>query len=136
MNSVYALQYAPTAGLRRWNWRWTEPSDLAYQPVSVDVHDDGEAFVISALMPGVAAEDLKIEIEGDTISLRGEIKADKAEAEVLLRERFVGKVGRTLTMPAALDSEHTEASLEAGVLTLRVPKAATARRKVIPVKGT
>src|SRR3989339_372791 len=81
MNSVYALQYAPTAGLRRWNWRWTEPSDLAYQPVSVDVHDDGEAFVISALMPGVAADDLKIEIEGDTISLRGEIKADKAEAD-------------------------------------------------------
>ena len=65
-------------------------------------------------------------------------KASRAlhAAEVLLRERFVGKVGRTLTMPAALDSEHTEASLEAGVLTLRVPKAATARRKVIPVKGS
>ncbi|OGO48403.1 MAG: hypothetical protein A2Z30_02175 [Chloroflexi bacterium RBG_16_64_43] len=136
MNPVYALQYAPATGLRRWNWRWTEPGDLAYQPVSVDVHDDGETFVITALMPGVAAEDLKIEIEGDTISLRGEIKAEPAGAEVLLRERFVGKVGRTLTMPAALDSEHSEASLEAGVLTLRVPKAATARRKVIPVKGS
>jgi HSP20 family protein len=87
-------------------------------------------------MPGVAVDDLKIEIEGDTISLRGEIKADKAEAEVLLRERFIGKVGRTLTMPVALDSENSQASLEAGVLTLRVPKAATARRKVIPVKGS
>jgi HSP20 family protein len=136
MNPMYALQYAPTTGLRRWNWRWTEPGDLAYQPVSVDVHDDGEAFVLSALMPGVATEDLKIEIEGDTISLRGEIKADPSEAEYLLRERFIGKVGRTLTMPVALDSEHSQASLEAGVLTLRVPKAAAARRKVIPVKGS
>ncbi|MCX6024792.1 MAG: Hsp20/alpha crystallin family protein [Chloroflexi bacterium] len=135
MNTVYALQCAPTTGLRRWNWRWTEPGDVSYQPVSVDVHDDGQAFVISALLPGVAADDLKIEIEGDTISLRGEIKADPAEAEVLLRERFVGKVGRTLTMPVALDSEHSQASLQAGVLTLRVPKAATARRKVIPVTG-
>jgi HSP20 family protein len=135
MNTMYAVQCAPTTGLRRWNWRWTEHDDVAYAPVSVDVRDDGEAFVLSAQMPGVAAEDLKIEIEGDTISVRGEIKADPAEAEYLMRERFIGKVGRTLTMPVALDSDHTEAHLEAGVLTLRVTKAATARRKVIPVTG-
>lgn len=136
MNSMYALQYAPTPGLRRWNWRWTEPGDLAYQPVSVDVAEDGETFIVSALMPGVAAQDLKIEIEGDTISLRGEIKADPSEAEYLMRERFIGKIGRTLTLPVALDSEHSQAALEAGVLTLRVPKAASARRTVIPVKGS
>ncbi len=135
MNTMYAVQCAPTTGLRRWNWRWTEHDDLAYAPVSVDVRDDGEAFVLSAQMPGVAAEDLKIEIEGDTISVRGEIKPDPAEAEYLMRERFIGKVGRTLTMPVALDPDHTEAKLEAGVLTLRVSKAVTARRKVIPVTG-
>jgi len=135
MNTMYAVQCAPATGLRRWNWRWTEHDDLAYQPVSVDVRDDGEAFILTALMPGVAAEDLKIEIEGDTISLRGETKADPAEVQYLMRERFIGKVGRTLTMPVALDPDHTEASLEAGVLTLRVAKAETARRKVIPVKG-
>jgi HSP20 family protein len=135
MNTMYAMHYAPTAGLRRWNWRWTEHDDLAYAPVSVDVREDGEAFVLSAQMPGVAAEDLKIEIEGDTISVRGEIKADSTEAEYLMRERFVGKVGRTLTLPAALDPDNTEAHLEAGVLTLRVAKAVAARRKVIPVTG-
>ncbi len=135
MNTLYAVQCAPATGMRRWNWRWTEHDDLAYAPVSVDVRDDGEAFVLSAQMPGVAADDLKIEIEGDTISVRGEIKSDPAEAEYLMRERFSGKVGRTLTMPVALDPDHTEAHLEAGVLTLRVPKAATARPKVIPVTG-
>ena len=88
MKAVYALSMIRRPGCAGGTRAPTQTSDLAYLPVSVDVHEDGDAFVISALMPGVKAEDLKIEVEGDTISLRGEIKTDKAEGEYLLRERY------------------------------------------------
>ena len=135
MNAVYALEYGPKTWMRPWSSRSYANDDVAYLPVSVDVHEDGDAFVISALMPGVKAEDLKVEVEGDTISLRGEMKSEPKEGEYLLRERYQGKLGRTLTLPTTLDPEKTEATLQSGVLTVRVAKSAAARRKVITVQG-
>lgn len=102
--------------------------------VPVDVKTGQDEFVITALLPGVKAEDLSIQIVNETVTIQGEIKNDRQEeASYLLMERPSGRFCRTLTLPVPLDSSKAEASLSDGVLTLRVPKAEEARPKTIKV---
>jgi HSP20 family protein len=100
----------------------------------VDVKAEDEAYVISALLPGVSAEDLDIQIVNDTVTIRGEMKTTRDEKDTyLLSERPSGKFSRVLNMPVALNSNGAEAHVENGVLTLRVPKAEAAKPKTIKV---
>ena len=103
----------------------------------VDVQEHGDEYVLTASTPGLKADDLSAEVRGDTLTIRGEVQSGKDEQEngYLLRERRYGKFARTLTLPAELDGAKAEAALENGVLTLRVPKAETARARVIKIKA-
>ena len=99
--------------------------------LSVDVRDEDEAFVLSALVPGLKAEDLHIQILEDVVTVEGEFKAD--ENEYLMRELPHGSFNRTLRLPATLDADKAEAKITDGVLTLRLPKAESARPKTVKI---
>lgn len=100
----------------------------------VDIKTEEEAFVITALLPGIKAEDLNIQVVNETVSIQGEMEADKSEnGNYLMQERPSGKFCRTLTLPEPLDFSKAEAQLTNGVLTLRIPKAEEARPKTIKV---
>jgi HSP20 family protein len=103
----------------------------------LDVVADGDEYLIRAAVPGLKAEDLHLEVLGDTVTLRGEVSAEEQSenANWLLRERRVGKFARTLTLPTEVDGTQAEAVIENGVLTLRLPKAETAKPKSIQVKA-
>jgi len=103
----------------------------------LDVVAAGDEYIIRAAVPGLKAEDLHLEVLGDTITIRGEVAAEEQseEANWLLRERSNGKFARTLTLPTEVDGAKAEAAIENGVLTLRLPKAETARPKNITVKA-
>jgi HSP20 family protein len=101
--------------------------------LAVDVRDETEAFVLSALVPGLKAEDLDIQILEDVVSIEGEFKPD--ENEYLLRELPHGSFRRSLRLPAAVDAEKAEAKISDGVLTLRLPKAESARPKTIKINA-
>lgn len=123
---------------RRWMEPWmdanieAEPRPQVFIPLDVKAEADG--FEITALLPGVAAEDLNITIVNDTLTIDGEIKSEYDEkAAYLLRERPSGRFYRTVRLPDPVDSARVEASLVNGVLTLRVPKAEEARPKTIKV---
>jgi HSP20 family protein len=106
----------------------TQEADI-YLPV--DVREDDDAFVLESLVPGLKAEDVKIRILDDTLTLEGEFKP--AEEEYLVRELPHGSFSRTLRLPAPLNAEKAEARITDGVLSLRLPKAEVARPKVIKV---
>ncbi|NPV75675.1 MAG: Hsp20/alpha crystallin family protein [Anaerolineae bacterium] len=111
-------------------WQPTERS--VFFPVDVKAEED--AFTITALLPGLKAEDLNIQIVNETVSIQGEFKNDaESNANYLIQERPSGKFCRTLTLPDPLNPNKAEASLDSGVLTLRVPKAEEARPKMIKV---
>jgi len=99
--------------------------------LAVDVRDEDDAFVISALVPGLKAEELNIQILEDVVTVEGEFKAD--EKEYLVRELPHGSFRRTLRLPASLDPEKAQAKINDGILTLRLPKAESARPKTIKV---
>ena len=99
--------------------------------LSVDVREEDEAYIINALVPGMKADDLNIQILEDVVTISGEFKAD--ESEYLMRELPHGSFERTLRLPVALDANLAEAKITDGVLTLRLVKAESARPHTIKV---
>jgi len=101
-------------------------------PVTIKAED--EAYTITALVPGMKAEDLNIQIVNDSVTLEGKFEIARDEKDnFLVDELPSGSFVRSFTLPDALDANHAEAKLENGVLTLHVPKAEEARPKSIKV---
>lgn len=104
--------------------------------LAVDVCANDEAYDIRALVPGLDAEDLEIEVLNNTVTIRGEFKSNHQEdIKYLVCELPSGGFSRSLTLPTALDAGKTEAAIKNGVLTLHVPKAEAHRPKTIKVKA-
>ena len=102
--------------------------------LAVDVLATDDAYVLTAAVPGLRAEDLKLEVLGDTVTVQGEVAEPAAEdGEWLLRERRHGAFARTLVLPVAVDGAAAEASIDNGLLTVRLPKVEVARPKTIKV---
>jgi len=103
-------------------------------PIPMDVESREDAYIISAMLPGLKPDDLDIQIADAVVSIQGEIKLDEDEkATWLLRERPRGHFSRSIELPASLDAEGAEASFENGILTLRIPKTPGARPKTIKI---
>jgi HSP20 family protein len=102
----------------------------------MDVVQDGEDYIISALLPGISAEDLSIEILENKVSISGEFPVnDSEDVRYLLRERPSGKFSRTLRLPLLLDDKGADAEVKDGVLSLRIPQAEETKAKQIKVKA-
>ena len=102
--------------------------------LALDVVAEDEAYTVRALVPGLEADDLDIEILNNTVAIRGEFKAQEGENEkFLMNELPSGRFARVITLPTALDPAKAEAIIKNGVLSLRVPKAEAHRPKAIKV---
>lgn len=101
--------------------------------LGINVQEQDDAYVLSALVPGLNAEDLNIQVLEDVLRIEGEYKAD--EQNYLVRELPSGSFTRTLRLPSVIDADHVEAKIADGVLTLTLPKAESARPKKITVKA-
>jgi HSP20 family protein len=102
----------------------------------VDVTSDNEAYVIRAAVPGLKPEDVEIQIHDDIVLLRGTSKAEEAEGrDYLMREMIPGDFERRLRLPEAVNAAKAEATIENGLLTLRLPIAEEAKPKTIKVRA-
>ena len=99
--------------------------------LNVNVRDEEDTFVLSALVPGLKADDLNIQVLEDVIRIEGEFQAN--EEDYLLRELPNGSFHRTLRMPTEIDADKVEAKITDGVLTLRLPKTESARPRKIKI---
>lgn len=99
--------------------------------LAVNVRDEEDAFVLTALVPGLKAEDLTINILEDVVTIEGEFKQD--DHAYLMRELPYGAFRRSLRLPAPLHADKADAKITDGVLTLRLPKAESARPKKIKI---
>lgn len=103
--------------------------------VPLDIKDEDDAFVIYATVPGLDVEDLNIEIIKNVVDIRGEFKTEEDEEETYLRrERPTGEFHRRLRFSTKLESDKAEASLNNGILSLRIPKVPEEQPKKIEVK--
>ncbi len=92
-------------------------------------------FVVTAELPGMKIDDMDINIEGDTLSLKGERKPLDVEQGTGYhrRERATGTFQRSLTLPNPVDAEKVKAAYKDGILTVRLPIAEVARPRQIDV---
>jgi HSP20 family protein len=100
----------------------------------INVFDDGGDFVVVAELPGVKKEDLDIQVRGDTLRIQGKkTVAYDENASVHRRERAAGQFDRTLTLTDDIDAEKVSAEYRDGVLTLRLPRAASAKPRTVTI---
>jgi HSP20 family protein len=99
--------------------------------LNVNVMEQEDAYVLSALVPGLKAEDLNIQVLENMVSIEGEYQP--ADAEYLLNELPSGTFRRALRLPTEIQSEKVQAKIADGVLTLNLPKVESAKPKKINI---
>lgn len=105
---------------------------------AIDVAETQERFVITAELPGVEPSDVDISVENSILILRGERKfyRETNEDDFHRIERRFGTFVRSITLPSTADPERVNASFDAGVLTIEVPKREEAKPRKIQIKAT
>ena len=139
--TFYISPYRRLAGLRQAMDRMMEetltetPQSEREMLLAVDVQANDDSYHIHALVPGMSADDLEIEILNNTVTIRGEFKSTSSneEAKYLVCELPAGNFSRVITLPTAVDAAKTEANIKDGVLSLSIPKAEAHRPKAIKV---
>jgi HSP20 family protein len=102
--------------------------------MKVDVAEQNGEYKVVAELPGVKKEDIKVNIEGDQVSITAESRAEKDGERVLHRERYLGKVSRAFRLSQEIDEARASAKYTDGVLELTLPKKATAAAKQLTIQ--
>ena len=103
---------------------------------ALDVYQTPSEVMVKATLPGVKGEDVNIDITGDTLTIKGESRAEQEvkREDYLYQERRYGAFSRSVVLPSGLKSDKTEATMEDGILTLTIPKAEEVKPRAIKVK--
>lgn len=104
---------------------------------AIDMYQTDDEIVVKASLPGFKADDVQINITGDVLTLRGEMKHEEEKKEKAwhLREQRWGSFERSVALPTDVVADRANADFENGVLTITLPKAEEAKPKTIMVKA-
>ncbi|HET9143267.1 Hsp20/alpha crystallin family protein [Actinophytocola sp.] len=112
---------------------WSRPTAMP-----MDAYRVGDEFVVSFDLPGVDPGAIDLDVERNVLTVKAERRpvttGDNVEMQVA--ERPLGVFSRQLFLGDTLDTDHINASYEAGVLTLRIPIAEKAKPRKITIDGT
>lgn len=104
--------------------------------LAVDVQVSDVDFTIRAMVPGLEAQDLDIDIINNTVTIRGEFQfATEEKSKIMTNELPQGRFSRVITLPVSVDSAKAEASLKNGILSLQIPKAEAHKPRSIKVSS-
>jgi HSP20 family protein len=111
---------------------WSRPTSMP-----MDAYRDGDQFVVCFDLPGVPADAIELDVERNVLTVKAErrpVNSDNVEMQVA--ERPLGVFSRQLFLGDTLDTDHIDASYDAGVLTLRIPIAEKAKPRRISIGST
>ena len=116
--------------------RPTFANTIGFLP-TCDINETKAHYLVSFDIPGVKKEDIKIEVQGNTLLISGErqreIKESNAES-TLRHERAYGKFERTFELPNSINADKIEAQYDNGVLNVALPKAEAARGRTVQIQ--
>ncbi|MDH5505916.1 MAG: Hsp20/alpha crystallin family protein [Anaerolineae bacterium] len=103
----------------------------------VDLYHTDDEIVVKVTMPGVDPQDVDVQIQGDLLTIRGEVKQEEESepANYHLRERRYSAFARSIRLPVAVSADKSKAEVKNGVLSLTLPKADEVKPKIIQVKA-
>jgi HSP20 family protein len=104
---------------------------------ALDVLETADAVVVKAEVPGMDPRDIQLQIQDQTLVLRGEKRQEKEEKgeQYYRSERSYGAFARLVRLPAPVDPGRATATFKQGLLTVSLPKAPAARGSLIPIKA-
>ena len=111
-----------------------EVGDRPVLMAPVDIYENAEEYRLIADLPGVAQDDLSLDLERGELTLFAKRSLDR-EGEVLGADRREGDFRRVFRIPDEVDGSKIEASLEGGVLDVRLPKSERVRPRRISIKA-
>ena len=102
---------------------------------AMNITEDPDHYYVRAELPGIASEDIALEITGKKLSLSGErkIPSEGENVKYHRREREAGRFSRAIGLPGDVDADSVKAKMVNGVLTVAIAKAAAAKPKKITV---
>ena len=101
----------------------------------IDVLSEDEAYLITAAVPGLSAEDVTVEVLEDLVTMSGEITLEVDDDNQRLLSELNHSFYRQIRLPEAVNPDEVDAKVENGLLIVRIPKADEARPKKIEVKA-
>lgn len=105
--------------------------------LSVDMYETENDVVITAAVPGMKADDVQINVTGEMLTIKGEIKekSEVKEKSYHMREQRWGSFERSIALPTTVLADKAKADFENGILTITLPKAEEVKPKTITVKA-
>jgi len=118
---------------RSFDWEVGEPSTAWVPPV--DIVEEPETMKITAEIPGVKPEDVKVTVTDNLLTLSGtkfQVKEEK-NAKLHRYERDYGAFERTFTLPATVNGKGIKATYADGLLTVSLPKVESAKPQTVSI---
>jgi len=102
---------------------------------ALDIEDNGESYTVRASLLGFNPDDVQVQVVGDTLSISAQYnqEQERNESSYLLRERSMGSLSRTVTLPSRVHAHQAQASFNNGELVLTLPKAEEIRPRQITI---
>jgi len=128
MNMLFGDFLGPAA-------RGNEPGIVRWAP-RVDIAEQNGTYELTADLPGLKKDDIKIELHDNVLTVKGEkkVEEDKKEKNYRLAERYYGEFMRAFTLPDNVNKDGIEAEFKDGVLKLTIPKTEQPKPREIEVK--
>lgn len=118
---------------------FTRPLSLrdGWSVPAIDMYQTDEEIVVKAALPGVKADEVQINITGEVLTLKGEMKHEEEKEEKAwhIREQRYGSFERSVVLPTDVVADKAKADFENGILTITLPKADEVKPRTITVKA-
>lgn len=117
------------------DWQYRDSAAASWVP-PVDILEEADAIRIITEVPGMKPENVKISLENDVLSIRGDKEqvAEERTEKVHRYERAYGTFERSFTLPSSVNPRAIQATYEHGLLTVTLPKAEQAKPRQIEVE--
>jgi HSP20 family protein len=106
-------------------------------PMRVDVSETDNTYTVKADLPGVPKESIHVDIDGNRVTIRAEVKRESEQKKgerVLRSERYFGSFARSFALTDEVDEDKAGARFENGVLELTLPKKAVSGAKRLSIQ--
>jgi len=118
---------------------FTRPLTLrdGWSAPAIDMYQTDDEIVVKASLPGFKVDDVQINITGEVLTLKGEVKQEdeKQERAWHIREQRWGSFERSVALPTDVKADKAKAEFENGILTITLPKAEEVKPKIINIKA-
>lgn len=104
---------------------------------AVDMYQTDDEIVVKAALPGIKSDEVQINITGEVLTLKGEVKQNEEKKEKAwhIREQRYGSFERSVVLPTDVVADKAKAEFENGILTVTLPKADEVKPRTITVKA-